>query len=118
MKTVTTATALALALSSMLSLGAAQAEPFNQRGSDWVAQVQASAGAVPRIATPEPGFYNERGVNFVDIVPVGSDRPRAVVRLRPTAFNERGPELHWLRERHHHDGVLVHGRRTHRYDGS
>ncbi len=83
--------ALVLSLSAGLAIGnAAVAESFNDRGENWVANLQRSATVktAPVAATPEA--YVERGENWIVKVGTDFDKPRLRVVASLNGFNERG----------------------------
>lgn len=79
------------ALSAGLALSVpAIAEPFNDRGPDYIARVRTGTRApAPVVAVAGPDIFNERGEDYIVTAPLGSDAPRQQVAARFGGFNDR-----------------------------
>ncbi len=83
--------ALVVALSTGLAIShGAVAESFNDRGENWVANLQRSATVktAPVVATPEA--YVERGKNWIVKIRTDSSKLRLQFVASLNGFNERG----------------------------
>ncbi len=83
--------ALVVALSTGLVIShGAVAESFNDRGENWVANLQLSATVktAPVVATPEA--YVERGEDWLAKVKTDAGKPRLQFAVSLNGFNERG----------------------------
>lgn len=86
MKTIT---ALILGLSSALALSTSAAEPFNDRGENFINTVPASSPTSREVVIAEPHGFNSRGVDYVAALPAGSDQARQPVTPSLQGFNSR-----------------------------
>jgi hypothetical protein len=78
-----TLAAALFALSAGLSLNSlALAEPFNDRGRDFTATVQADSGSVRRNVTAISPAFNDRGVDYLADAPAGSPAQEPMISLR------------------------------------
>ncbi|NJN46823.1 MAG: hypothetical protein HC808_10465 [Candidatus Competibacteraceae bacterium] len=85
---------LALVLASSVAISAsATAEPFNNRGTNYIATAPQGSytGSEPAIAATQA--FNNRGENFVVTAPAGSMAPRLPVVVRSEGFNRRDPYI-------------------------
>ncbi len=83
--------ALVVALSTGIAIShGAVAESFNDRGENWVANLQRSATVktTPVAATPEA--YVERGEDWLAKVKTDAGKPRLQFAVSLNGFNERG----------------------------
>ena len=81
---------LALALASTLTFGSAVAEPFNERGKDFIGSVETSSHTERQPVAAELDGFNNRGKEFSATMPAGSYRQSQPIVARFTSYNERG----------------------------
>lgn len=88
MKTIATAVTAVLVLSAAMSLNTvAVAEPFNERGQDYVVVVKSKDDAVrSKVSTANQGF-NDRGENYITDAPVGNAGQEPVISLRDSTVH-------------------------------
>jgi hypothetical protein len=80
MKTIAAAV---LALSAAVSLNTvAVAEPFNERGQDFVASVQSEADTSGSTGTVTASGFNDRGVDYIADAPAGKPARQPMISLR------------------------------------
>lgn len=84
---------IVLALTSTLALNPAMAEPFNERGQHFIANVKISLSSKRQPMVVEFGNFNERGENFIATAPAGSYRQYPPVVVELNSFNERGEDF-------------------------
>lgn len=84
---------LSLALVSTLALGPVMAEPFNERGENFIANIKISLHTKRQPVIVEFGSFTERGEDFNATAPVGSYNRYAPVVAESNSFNERGEDF-------------------------
>lgn len=73
-----------------LSAGAAlAAEPFNDRGIDYVAMVQSDTSVQRESITPQANSFNNRGIDYVEAAEVSATTLRSDVNPVIKGFNDR-----------------------------
>lgn len=82
-------TALALVIAAGLATGAAVAEPFNDRGINYIETVQPDPTARFEPAPADVTAFNNRGVNYINTAPAGSNAPGEMARVAVRGFNDR-----------------------------
>jgi hypothetical protein len=82
--------ALTVVIVASLSAGAAMAaEPFNDRGIDYVSTVQTDTSVQRESVTAQVNGFNNRGIDYIDATAVSSDTPRSDVSIAIKGFNDR-----------------------------
>lgn len=84
---------LSLAVISILASPATLAEPFNERGENFIGNVKISLHTKRQPVIVEFGSFNERGENFNVTAPAGTYNRYAPVVAESNSFNERGEDF-------------------------
>jgi hypothetical protein len=66
-----------------------QAEPFNNRGTDYIERAPAGSSALRPTVKAEIGPFKRRGSDYLSTIPTGSDRPPTSVSPAIRGFNDR-----------------------------
>lgn len=78
----------ALAIALTVS-AAASAEPFNNRGTNYIDTAPVGTSSGPALAGTGSQGFNDRGVNYIVDAPAGSAAPRESVAVKSSGFNRR-----------------------------
>jgi hypothetical protein len=82
--------ALTVVIVASLSAGAAMAaEPFNDRGIDYVSTVQPDTSVQRESVTAQVNGFNNGGIDHLETVSVSSNTPRSDVNVAVRGFNDR-----------------------------
>jgi hypothetical protein len=88
---------IALAFFGMLFNLSLQAEPFNNRGTDYIERAPVGSSASRQMAEPKIGPFKRRGNDYSSTAPTGSSQ-QPLARFRPEiqGFNDRSanPQLY------------------------
>jgi hypothetical protein len=80
----------ALVITSLSAGAALAAEPFNDRGIDYVATVQPDPSVQRESITAQANNFNDRGVDYVEAAEVSTKTLRSDVNPVVKGFNNRG----------------------------
>jgi hypothetical protein len=66
-----------------------QAEPFNNRGTNYIEKAPIGSSAPRPMVEPDIGPFKRRGRDYLSTAPTGSSRPSARVKPEIKGFNDR-----------------------------
>lgn len=85
---------LASLASVLLSTTIAVAEPFNDRSVNWIDVVPAGSAEANPPADVLVDAFNNRSINWINAAPAGSAQANAAAEARVDGFNDRS--INWI----------------------